>query len=309
MQVSERRFHRVPYDAQVMLEHSSGQGTAARTVDLSEGGMRVRASRPLREGARLRCRVKVGSTPWVVDGRVVWAERAPGLPREGGIEFTGVASKTWTGLRASVAVRHTDPSEADRERLHVRRAPDLTPIEAIPVDLGVRSAKVSAKRAASWWRWIPAMALGVAAAALAWAVGPSLSQNPGHAPHTPVPAASAGPTENDEPEVDASPSDRAERGPLVDIAGDHTVVILPLSSGPERVHHYPLAEPDGVALEIWGAAPAFAEGHHPLDGGRVPSVTARVGPARSHIRVFWSGGVPKYELTRRDSALELRIAH
>jgi hypothetical protein len=152
-----------------MLQHPCGQGTAARTVDLSEGGMRVRASRPLREGTRLRCRVNVVGTPWMVDGRVVWAERRSGRPCEGGIEFTGVAAKSWTGLRAPSAVRHPDPSETARKQLHVRRAPALAPIEAIPIDLGARSAVATAPRlsATRWW-WLPAMALGMGAAWLAW---------------------------------------------------------------------------------------------------------------------------------------------
>jgi hypothetical protein len=289
-----------------MLQHPCGQGTAARTVDLSEGGMRVRASRPLREGTRLRCRVNVVGTPWMVDGRVVWAERTPGRPCEGGIEFTGVAAKTWTGLRATAAVRHPDPSELDRRRLHVRRAPALAPIEAIPIALDARSAAATAPRPPStrWW-WLAVMALGVGAAWLAWAAsglgGATSSPETGHTPRTPA-AMEA---------LLAAPPDAGlpESGPIVDVAGDHTVVVLPLSGVPERVRHYALANPDGVAIDIWGAPPTFVEGHHQLDRGLVPSVTVRVGPARSHVRVFWSGGVPEYELDRRESVIELRIAH
>jgi hypothetical protein len=149
------------------------------------------------------------------------------------------------------------------------------------------------------------MTLGLGAAWLAWlasgAGGASSSPAPGHAPRSPAAM---------EARL-ATPPDAGlpESGPIVEVAGDHTVVVLPLSGVPERVRHYALADPDGVAIDIWGAAPTFVEGRHQLDRGLVPSVTVRVGPARSHLRVFWSGGVPEYELARRDSVLELRIAH
>lgn len=322
MDVSERQFRRVEYEAHVMLEPASGREVAGRTVDVSEGGMRVRASRPLPKGARVRCQVEVEGKPYQVEGRVVWAVQTPGRVREGGIEFTDVTAGLWARVGATVAARGAADGEREQSELHVRRVGALAPIEAIPVELvTLHTERARGARPHRTW-WAGALLLGVGVAALlAWAVAGSQHfgsavESEGGAPGPSGAAANDRPaTLANESETEAGGQASTEAGaqapddpaPSVTIESGHTVVTLPLSRVPEDLEHYTLADPDGIVIDIQGATPAFSSGRHEFARDGVPAIATRSRDGSGHIRVFWSSGVPDYELELRDHVLTLRI--
>jgi hypothetical protein len=89
----ERRAPRVPATIPVRLllhGEDSTPGLSARTIDLSERGMRIRADFELSQGQIVRI-ASWGESGQPMPCRVVWAQRTPGGESHAGMEYLGVA--------------------------------------------------------------------------------------------------------------------------------------------------------------------------------------------------------------------------
>ena len=90
----DRRAPRVPASIAIRLllnGDASDQGESARTIDLSERGMRIRTKSALSEGQIIRIDAW-GESGQPMPSRVVWVQVAPSGESQAGLEFMSVGS-------------------------------------------------------------------------------------------------------------------------------------------------------------------------------------------------------------------------
>jgi hypothetical protein len=140
--VNSRQWQRFTYRADVQLGWQVASAAVQRiqsgaVVDLSLGGMLVRAHDAPEVGAVVSCRVAWSGRWFTLPGRVRWrkTEPQPSLPNEIGIEFGPLSVEQTQRVRELVAgLSHGE----QRVQLHLARLSEPFDALALPTGFGVR---------------------------------------------------------------------------------------------------------------------------------------------------------------------------
>ena len=102
-----RRFPRIALAATVELRFASAEAALeSSTVDISEGGVFIRMSRPRPEGTAIKLRMHVGGRALEIGGVVVRSIRpGEGEPVGIGVVFTGIGPEAATYVQTLVRDR------------------------------------------------------------------------------------------------------------------------------------------------------------------------------------------------------------
>lgn len=141
-----RDAHRVPLDMLVRLTHEDFEEPFdADGVDVSTGGIALRADYLPKVGDRLRCRLDgpEDGSGIELDGEVVWAHDAGERSGEFGLRFATMDVEAERALKSTIArLRESLGDGADRERARLHLEGVATPIEGEVVDRDEHRLKV-----------------------------------------------------------------------------------------------------------------------------------------------------------------------
>jgi uncharacterized protein (TIGR02266 family) len=277
------RPRRVDLRVPVEILCSKGIRLTGKTRNVSEGGMFVETALLLPVGSPVRCDLALEESSIEVFGRIAWSRRRQPLATAGmGIQFVGFEDGARRVLSEVVAHGEAVPRVV---------VPEVT--ARIPRARGGRMI-------------VAAVFAGVATATagMVMAILPSRSaaaEQPAARPapvvRTPIAAA--------QEEVVAPAEPPPEVAGAVDIVPRRdgtTAIMLPIA-GDVAVRHFPLADPDGVAVFFDSGRTTAELTSYRRAEGAVSRVW--VGAEGREVRLFTRGAPPRYRVDRFEHTLRV----
>lgn len=283
---TSERPRRVDVRVPVDILCSKGIRLSGKTRNVSEGGMFVETALLLPVGSPVRCGLALEESSIEVFGRIAWSRpRRPYDPAGMGIQFVGFEDGARRVLHEVVATGEPVPRAV---------VPEVTARIRRPQRARMIVAAVFACTA-------------TATAGVMMAILPSRSAAADQPPE-PEPAAAAirarspiaaGEVEG-EREVPAETPALAVA--IVPRADGTTAVSIPIE-GDFALRHFPLAEPDGVALFLEGGRTTAELRTYRHPDGAVHQVW--IGAEGHEVRLFTRGAPPRYRVDRFERSLRV----
>jgi Tfp pilus assembly protein PilZ len=267
----------------VELLCSKGIRLSGKTSNVSEGGMFVETALLLPVGSPVRCDLALVESSIEVFGRIAWSRRRQPLAAAGmGIQFVGFEDGARRVLSEVVAHGEAVP------RLVV---PEVTARIARPRGGRMIVAAVFAGVATT----TAGMVMAILPTRSAAAEYPVARPAPVAAVRTPIAAA-------EEEAVAPAEPPAAAAVDIVPRRDGTTAIMLPIA-GDVAVRHFPLADPDGVAVFFDSGRTTAELTSYRRSDGAVSRVW--VGAEGREVRLFTRGAPPRYRVDRFERTLRV----